>query len=195
MSRHDAERWNDRYLRGSAKGPEPSPFLRAHVRELGVGRALTLAMGGGRNAVFLASCGGFEVTGVDVSIRAVASARRLAVQRGVEIRGVVADLEDFELGRRRWELITDFYYLDRALFPRIADALAAGGWFVLETFSVENLQIGDLGPTDPDYLLAPGEIGEYLDGLELVHLEDPVLERRDGKLAALVRVLARKPLG
>ena len=190
----DAERWDERYRRrSSSSSREPAPFLREHFGRIGGGRALVLAMGEGRNAVFLAE-NGFEVTGIDVSTRAVHTACEVAAQSGAEVRGVVADLDDFDLGRECWELITDFYYLDRKLFPRIVEALAPGGWFVLETFSIDHPKVSGSGPTNPDYLLSPGELQGHLGGLQILEYDVPIVEHRSGESAALVRAIARKPL-
>ena len=65
-------------------GTEPVVLLADHVDELPAGKALVLAAGEGRNAVFLAEHG-FDVLAVDASAKGLEKARALASEKGVEI--------------------------------------------------------------------------------------------------------------
>jgi SAM-dependent methyltransferase len=192
-----AERWDARYQGATyLHGKEPVAFLRDNVERFGSGRALVLAMGEGRNAVFLAQHG-FAVTGVDVSARGVEKALALAAERGVSIRGVVGDLTSYDLGRGEWDLITNFFFLERGLFSGIREALKPGGVFILEHFTTEHPLLGSgYGPKSTSHLLEPGELLRAFAGFRFLHYEEPIVDLDDGRHkgpAALVRLIAQKP--
>ncbi len=92
MDRND---WDDRY-RGETLvwKADPNQFLVGEVADLSPGRALDVACGEGRNAVWLATQG-WDATGVDFSAVALAKGARLASDRGVEVNWVEADLQDW----------------------------------------------------------------------------------------------------
>lgn len=112
-------------------GTEPIPLLRENLSLLRPGKALVLAMGEGRNAVYLARHG-FEVTGIDISEVAADKCRQLAAAHGVEIEIIVADLRDYEFPEASYELITNLYFPQPSLLPRIKKALKPGGILVYE---------------------------------------------------------------
>ena len=89
-------------------GKEPTAFLKEKLPLLTKGKALVLAMGEGRNAVYLAE-NGFEVTGVDISEVGIEKCERLAEERGVVVNSIVADLTDYDMGREQYNLITNFF--------------------------------------------------------------------------------------
>ena len=90
------EDWNERYRRAELLWTaEPNRLFAAEVGELVRGRALDLACGEGRNAVWLAERG-WTVTAVDFSDVAIEKAARLAASRGVHVEWVVADVTGYE---------------------------------------------------------------------------------------------------
>jgi 2-polyprenyl-3-methyl-5-hydroxy-6-metoxy-1,4-benzoquinol methylase len=136
----DQERWDkkyqdDRYLFGK----DAIPFLVRNAHLLPKGRVLDLAMGEGRNGVFLATRG-FHVTGLDISARGLEKAQRLAKEEGVTIDTRVVDLEKVELERESYDVILCTYYLQRNLFSQIKHALKQGGMVVVETYTVDHLK-------------------------------------------------------
>lgn len=143
----------------------PSPWLVrwAHLMPAG-GRVLDLACGGGRHVRWLAAHG-WRVTGVDRDAAAAEPLRALA-----EI--VVADLEHgpWPLGERRFDGVVVTNYLWRALMPRIERALAPDGVLVYETFARGQERIGR--PSNPDFLLQPGELLRTFADLRIVAFED-----------------------
>jgi SAM-dependent methyltransferase len=187
-----AERWNRRYRASECVfGRAPADFLRRRIEELGAGDdALDLAMGEGRNALFLAERG-YRVTGVDVSLAAVQRARALAAERGLALRAVVADLGQFPLARHRWSLIVNVRFLDRGLLRRVGGLLRPGGVLLMENFSIDHPLEADFGPSDPERLLRPNEALSLLSDLRVEYYEDRVFDD-DGRRAALVRLIARK---
>ncbi len=196
QSRTTKERWDQKYNREMyVYGKEPVAFLREKIGVLKKGKALVLAMGEGRNAVYLAQ-NGFDVTGVDISEAAIDKCRKLAVERGATVSTVVADLTGYDMGTARYDLITDFYYYDKSLFPKVIQALKPGGMFILEQFSVDHPKRGGkFGPRNPDYLVKPNELLEIFSSLRILHYEDTVVELDEGMhkgTAAVVRLIAQK---
>ena len=134
----------------------PSLFLVENIDLLPHGRALDLAMGNGRNAVFMAKKG-FQVEGIDISSREVERAMALARESGVEIMGRVADLEgDYHIEKDTYDVIACFNYLQRSIFKDIKKGLRSGGMIIYETFIVDQARFGK--PKDPDYLLKYNEL-------------------------------------
>ena len=193
------ERWDRKYNREVyVYGKEPAAFLRQKIGVLKKGTALVLAMGEGRNAVYLAQ-NGFDVTGVDISEVAIEKCRKLAVERGVTVNTVVADLTGYDMGTGRYDLITDFYFYDKSLFPKVIEALKPGGMFIFEQFSIDHPKKGGtFGPRNPDYLVKPDELLEIFSSLRILHYEDTVVELDEGMHkgpAAVVRLIAQKGNG
>ncbi len=153
----------------------PAQFLADNIALLPKGRTLDIAMGVGRNAVYLARMG-FSVEGVDISPQRVANARRLAQEAGVTISAQVADLEDeYRIKKGTYDVIICFNYLQRPLILQIKDGLKKGGMVVYETYIVDQAQWGK--PRDPDHLLKHNEL------LELFH-DFRCLRYREGIIAA-----------
>ena len=116
------------------------------------GKVLDLAAGGGRHVCYFKDLG-YQVTALD---RDFSRLQDLA-GRGVEV--MAADLEDgspWPLGAREFEGIVVTNYLHRPLLPQLASALAPGGALIYETFGIGNERFGK--PSNPDFLLRPGEL-------------------------------------
>lgn len=176
MSQDDQERWDRRYA--GAQGPDgPSNFLAeilsAEAWSLPPGRALDIACGMGRNALFLAARG-FEVTALDISAVALAVARRRALAMSLAVSWQQVDLEQIHLPQAQYDLIVNFNYLQRSLISQIHSALAVGGHVIFETYLIDQKEIGD--PKNPEYLLAHNEL---LDRFRACR----VLYYREGKFA------------
>lgn len=194
--------WDDRY--GAPHyvfGTEPNDFLRACVGQLPPGRALCLAEGEGRNAVFLASCG-FEVSSVDLSDVGVAKTRALASERGVRVDAAAGDLATFDLGVGGWDVIVSIFAhlppsVRAPLHRRVVDALAPGGTFVLEAYTPAQIGRGTGGPPVPELTMTLDALHRELDGLEFAHGVETEREVVEGAghtgMASVVQVLARKP--
>ena len=146
-------------------GLQPSAWVRrfAHLIAPG-GTVLDVACGRGRHLQFLVAQG-FEVTGIDRDAAALAPLRECA-----EI--VVADLEGaaWPLPGRHFDAVIVTHYLWRPLWPALLGALDEGGVFVHETFAHGQQNIGK--PSNPDFLLQPGELLRTCAGLHVVAYED-----------------------
>jgi SAM-dependent methyltransferase len=153
------------------------------------GRALDIAMGSGRNALYLASLG-FRVTGVDVSRVAVELCREKAARLGLAVEAIVADLEDYRLPTDTYDLIINFHYLQRGLAGPMVQALRPGGVLVFESFTIDQLQYS-YGPKDPAFLLQPGELPEMFVGLETLLYYEGVIEGDRGP-KAVAQLIGRR---
>jgi len=175
------EQWDkrfsvDRYLYGT----EPVEFLRENIHRLPKGKALCLAAGEGRNAVWLAAQG-YDATAMDASPKGLEKALALAGERGVTINTEVGDLQHgYDIGDAEYDLITDFYYHDTAMFPAVMRALKPGGMFVLQNFSIAQLETNRFGPKNPDYLAKPNELLGHFEGYRILHYEDTIVELDEG---------------
>ena len=186
------EKWESRYRAGDyVPNREPVPFLAAEARKLKPGRALCLAAGAGRNAVFLAELG-FAVTAVDIAPAGLAWCRRLAAERGVEVETIAADVLSFDAGVESWDLVTNLYFHEPAVFARVRSALRSGGHFLFQTYARAQAGFG-WGPRNPDHLADPKELRLAFAGWELLRFAERVNRLEDGRQEAVVQLLARKP--
>lgn len=158
--------WNSRY-QGSeyAYGTSPNDYLVTQMALIPKGgRVLCLADGEGRNSVFLAE-NGFQVTAVELSSEGIEKAKRLASQRGVTVTFVEADVNAVEIKPAAWDgIVSIFLHLPRklrqALHQRIYAALAPGGVYIYEAYTLDQLGKGTGGPKEPQVLAAPQEVLE-----------------------------------
>jgi SAM-dependent methyltransferase len=159
----DLPGWNERYLDEQTQAA-PTPLLTEIVRGLHGGRALDLACGSGRNALWLAQHG-WDVTAVDGSPAAIESLRRRAEMSGVRIRTETADLEahEFIIQPDSWDLIAICFYLQRDLFEPAKLGVVPGG--VLLAI----VHITEPGEEPTKHRLRPGELARYFDGWEILH--------------------------
>src|SRR3989339_648391 len=168
-------------------GKEPVEFLREHIDILPGGKALDIAMGEGRNAVFLAK-NGFDVDGCDISETAIKKAQELAKENSVNINAFVADLETYKLPENTYDVIACFYYLQRDLIPQIKQALKPGGMIIYETYTIENWERGLEGPKNKDYLLKSNELLNFFRDLKIIYYRELVLNNKK----AIPSLIAKK---
>jgi SAM-dependent methyltransferase len=170
------EDWNERYRTEELIWKaDPNRFLVEDLDALVPGRALDLACGEGRNAVWLASKG-WHVTGVDFSRAGLAKARRLATDRGVEVTWVEADVVEWQPSPASFDVVVVMYLhlpseQRRQTLSRAAAALAPGGTLLVVGHDASNLLHGTGGPQDPAVLFGPEEIVEELSGLQIERAE------------------------
>jgi SAM-dependent methyltransferase len=187
----DRKRWNEKFrVKKYTLGKEANPFLRRHIRLLPKGKALDIAAGEGKNAVFLAQHG-FDVEAVDISKIGLRKARKLASAKGVRIKTLLADLDCYQIEKGRYDLITDFYFLNRRLIPRVKRGLKKGGRVVFETYLLEEKSLGLEGPRNPAYLLRPNELLKLFQGLRIVFYREGIF-REGGSKKAIASLIAEK---
>ena len=159
----DRHAWNDRY--GEAElvwSATPNAFVERELADLPPGRAIDLAAGEGRNAIWLAQQG-WTVTALDFSDVAIDKAGRLADANGVEIELVIADLDDYEPQPYAYDLVLIAYLQvpepsRTRIFGRAAGAVGPGGTFLTIGHDRSNLDGGYGGPQAPDVLATADEI-------------------------------------
>ncbi len=191
MDEDAAAFWDERY-RSQEAIPErgPARFLVENLDLLPErGKALDVAMGTGRNALFLASLG-YEVTGVDISPVAVERCREEASRRGLQLEAICADLETYALPEEAFDIVLHFYYLQRDLCPALSRALRPGGVLVFETFTREQRQFG-WGPTRDEHLLLPSELRDLFPASETLVYREGIEDSERGK-KAVAGLIARR---
>lgn len=152
-------------------GTEPaSPWVRRFAPQITSGEVLDLACGYGRHAKLFAAMG-LKVLAVDRDEAAIAT----LAQQGIATR--LADLEcgdPWLFGPERFACIVVTNYLYRPLFPHILSSLSPGGMLLIETFAQGNGQFGK--PSNPDFLLAPGELLGLSPQLRVIAFEDGYID-------------------
>ena len=185
MSMKNRTDWNARWREKIEHPFAPDPWLLKILPLLPRGRALDLASGRGRNALFLAEQG-FTVLAVDVSEEALAQLGREAARRNLPVEVRRLDLEaEPQLPPAAFDLVLEFFYLHRSLLPSLRESVRPGGMAVLRTFSSAGTFPG--GPTNPEFVLRPGELLEMFAGWEiLLHEEGVEPSSKGGSLAGIV---------
>jgi len=156
-------------------GP-PSPLLVETAQKLKPGRALDLACGKGRNAIWLAEHG-WKVTAVDRSPITIPA-----------VETHVADLEkhEFPIAEASWDLIAVCYYLQRDLFEHIKHGVKRGG------IALAIVHIFEPGHEQSRFSLHPGELARYFEGWEILHSYEGKPRDPDHK-RAVAEIVARSP--
>jgi SAM-dependent methyltransferase len=186
------EDWNERYARKELVWTaEPNRRFAAEVDGLEPGRALDLACGEGRNAVWLAERG-WRVTGVDFSDVALAKAAELAASRGVDVDWVVADVLDHRPEARAFDLVAVLYLQlprDELLhaLETAAGALAPGGTLLVLGHDTTNLTHGHGGPKDASVLYTAADVVPALGELVVERAEavERTVPLADGETVAI----------
>jgi len=185
--------WDKRYRSGDRAAEDldaaPTPLLVEAAMKLVPGKALDLACGTGRNALWLAEQG-WRVTAVDGSPVAIETLRSRASNRGVTVNVKVADLEksEYQIEPCSWNLIAICYFLQRDLFEPAKQGVVPGG------ILISIVHITGAGEEPTAHRLRPGELERYFQGWEILH-------RREGKpndtahQRSVAEIVARRPAG
>ncbi|HEX9855266.1 MAG TPA: methyltransferase domain-containing protein [Acidimicrobiia bacterium] len=174
--------WDTRYETDEYRwGFEPNEFVVRNAGALPPGTALDLGCGRGGNAIWLAKRR-HRVTGVDWSQAAIAQARSIASEQGVEVEFVVADLLAWRPTDRYDLVLLSYVQLPPAERPRVharaVEALAPGGTVLLVAHHLDNLEHGVGGPQTPEVLYTEEQLGEDFASL-VIDLNDKVLRHVD----------------
>lgn len=171
--------WNDSYRQDVGFEHAPNQLLVTTTEQLAPGTALDVATGQGRNALYLAKAG-WNVTAIDIADVGLRHARETAEREHVALATVEADIDAYNYGTARWDLVTEIYVPNPvARVDKIKTALKPGGLFVLEFF-LEGVDVKDLR-------------AHFADGFDI--LRDEIVEDRPDwgeDRAKLVRFVARK---
>ena len=165
MPTHDdpIERWNRRYLGGDPPS-EPSAAVIDLLEELPPGRALDVAGGDGRHAVWLAQRG-WEVLLVDAAEVGLRLAGTRAHEVGATLRVLQRDLTSEPLPGGPFDLVVVVAFLDHDVLDAVPDVLVPGGRLVFVQPTTTNLERHDRPPRR--FLLQPGEMAGIADRLGL----------------------------
>lgn len=166
MQRED---WDQRYRVPELVWPaDPNVFVAAEASDLAPGRALDLACGEGRNAIWLARRG-WEVVGADYSHAAVAKARSVAEVAGAQVAFVEADATTWDPPGTFDLVLLCYLQLPEALLAealgRVVPAVAPGGTLLVIGHDRRNLAEGVGGPSRPEVLLDPAAVSRMVSGL------------------------------
>jgi 2-polyprenyl-3-methyl-5-hydroxy-6-metoxy-1,4-benzoquinol methylase len=187
----DQKRWDERFERKEfVLGKEPNPFLKKYIHLLPKGKALDIASGEGRNAVFLAQQG-FEVDAVDISDKGLEKTRKLAREQGVKIKTFLVDLDQYQIEKDRYDLIANFYYLKRHLIPRIKKGIKKGGRVIFETYLLEHRTLGTGGPKQAKYFLKPNELLRLFKNFRILFYREGIF-KEGGREKAVASLIAEK---
>jgi SAM-dependent methyltransferase len=185
--------WNEVFAKRQGREFPHNQFLAEAIKGRQPGKALDIGMGEGRNALYLAGQG-WEVTGFDISDVGVRMARDEAKKKGLKLEAIVDDVDRFDYGTDRWDLVIGMYMhgLITRNAGKIVASLKPGGMLVIEGFhrdiNTKTVEGGSLGY----------ETNELLKGFErlrVLYYEDTVAPAdwsRGQPRSPIVRLLARK---
>ena len=187
MPSADAQKWDERYRSGVENAFErPRAFLieqAQHIPQQGL--ALDMAMGLGGNAGFLIQRG-LRVIGVDVSEVGV----RRAKSRLPALMAAVIDLTRYRWPDGTFDVVLDFYYLQRDLWPHFWRILRPRGVVIVETLTHEMLQVHP--DYNPVYLLAPGELRHAFENWEILFYREGWIDTGGHTPRAVASLVARR---
>ena len=169
---HDRSFWDERYsARAQTFPPEPNRLVVAEVGAVAPGRALDLATGEGRHAVWLASLG-WQVVAVDFSGVGLAKAQSRARAANLPVAFVQADVHELRYPPASFDLVLASFFHplptdERDFYRRVAASLRPGGTLLIVGYDIANLSEGSGGPPNPDLLVRPAELGARLAGAGL----------------------------
>jgi SAM-dependent methyltransferase len=169
----DSDAWDARYAAAPdlVWSREPNRLVARELADLPPGRAIDLAAGEGRNALWLAQRG-WRVTAVDFSAVAIDRGRRLADEHGLSVEWLVADVTGYQPAAGAFDLVLIAYLQlpgDQMaeVLRKAAAGLAPGGTLLLVGHDLTNLEHGTGGPQDPRVLHTPESVTAALPGLRI----------------------------
>lgn len=192
------ERWNERFASAGLAPSQDAPAEwllenEALLRELRGDdklRALDVAAGNGRNALYLAALG-FEVDAVDISDVAVDQLRASAHERDLPVRAQLLDLESGSLPEGPYDVVVNMNYLQRDLFGALAASLKPGGLLLFETFAPAHIEQLDQR-VNPDYVLQDNELLRAFCALHVRRYGEGVADR-SGRPRGVASLVAQRP--
>jgi 2-polyprenyl-3-methyl-5-hydroxy-6-metoxy-1,4-benzoquinol methylase len=198
----ELQRWNLRFAEPDyIFGTAPNRFLASKKDLFRPGAsALCVADGEGRNSVWLAGQG-LEVDAFDFSPPAVEKAKRLAAQRGVQVRYQVASVDDWSWPRAAYDVVAAIFVqfagpaMRERMFERMKQALKPGGLLLLEGYTPKQLEYRTGGPSQVENLYTAPMLRAAFAGLEILELREYEAELEEGwrhaGRSALIDLVAR----
>jgi len=191
MPHPDALHWNARYASEQKYlfKQEPRPLLTSRLNLLPeTGLALDVACGTTPSGIFLAERG-WRVIGLDVAETALRRVQARAKKDALPVSLAVVDLTRIRLPAARFDLILNFYYLERSLWSAYQQALKSGGLLFFETF-LWHPEVED----HPEYYLQPDELRQAFAGWDILFYDEINRPRRNEHgTKRVAQLVARKP--
>ncbi|MEF8813133.1 MAG: methyltransferase domain-containing protein [Halovenus sp.] len=187
--------WDERFRTGEYPSePDPSPVLREYTDTTTDGRALDVACGTGRNAVFLAEQG-YRVDALDQSVEGLRITRERAESRGVGdcLSPIQADAREFAYPASRYDLVTISFFRTLDRLSDLKDALRPGGLLFYQ-HHLRSDPPAEVGPSADRHRFRSNELLHACLDLTVLYYEESS-ERREGKLSATAEVVARRSHG
>jgi tellurite methyltransferase len=192
MTAAERRKWDARYREGAyASRTHPSALLAEWITRLPCGRALDVACGAGRNALFLAEHA-FAVDALDISTVALDRGRRAALARGLGVNWLRADLDDDPdsgLPPEHYDVIVWVRYVHRGLMPHLRRRLRPRAVLLVEQHLASTAEVA--GPRSAHFRLEPGELERSAAGLRVLYHREGLVTDPDGRLVALAQLVAK----
>jgi tellurite methyltransferase len=188
MSEQDRIKWNQRYAEDSYHKNNPVTLVENWLPRLPVGKALDVACGAGRNAIFLAQAG-YQVDAIDISREGLNLARQEAENQGLSINWIEQDLDQAYPFDTDYDLIIVMWYVNLELISILCNCLAPGGYLLCEEHLITDQAV--IGPTSLNYRVAPGDLRETVSGLDVLLYEESIEMNAAGEQVASARVVVR----
>lgn len=204
------DKWNERFSDVEyVYGKEPNIFLKEFYEQnpdLLKNPVLMVGDGEGRNGVYLATKG-LDVTSLDYAEMGLQKAQRLAKEKNTEIKTILADVNEFDFGIKKWgSIILIYLHLSKEerkrLYSKVKNALIPDGLFFVEAFSIEQLNYDSGGPKLAELLYTKEELdiefSKKIKGykFEIILSEQKVVYLHEGRLhegeGSVVRFVCKK---
>lgn len=181
VTKDEQSRWNAKAdARNVGPGEEPAAIVRDALDDLPPGRALDVATGHGRNAIFLAERG-WEVDAIDISRAMLDPAYERATDRSVSVNWILADIDDYCFPTDAYDVITVSYFDARDRLSAVKDALVPGGVLCYEHHLLTD---DDTAAPSARYRFEPGELRTRCADLSIERYEENVADK-------IVRLIAQ----
>lgn len=201
VSQADQDKWNLRYREGTyAIRKHPSALLEKWLPKLKIQeahpRAIDVACGAGRNAIYLARRGWY-VDAVDISQVALDHLTETATTENLPITCIQMDLEAASLRSAdlftadRYDLAIMIRYTNMPLVDTLKDVLKAGGYLIVEEHLVTESDV--IGPQNQEFRIPPGVLRDAATGLDIISYREGIVTDPDGRRAALAQLVACAP--
>lgn len=184
--------WDERFREGEyPQEPDPSAVLQRYVETFPDGRALDVATGTGRNAVFLAEQG-YRVDALDRSREGLKIARQNAADRGVagNTDWIRADATEYGYPADTYDVITISFYRAVDRLPDIKEALKADGVLFMQ-HHLRSTDPIEVGPSGDRYRFPANELLHVCLDLTVLYYDERTEVRPDGRESATAQVIAR----
>ncbi|MGR8948924.1 MAG: class I SAM-dependent methyltransferase [Gammaproteobacteria bacterium] len=201
MSSQDQQKWDAKYAAGAYESKRyPGAYLTEHLPQIVAAletsgatkpwHALDLACGAGRNSHYLSEHG-FEVDAIDISTVGLKRAAEQAPPAAQTINWIQQDLENATTNNfGHYDLVIMMRYVNLPLLQAVTSNLKPGGFVLCENHLRTDAEV--VGPKNPAFRVAPGELSETLAGLEIIHTSEEIIRDPNSEHAAVARILARK---